>query len=465
VASRGLGSATAEFRLQTLEETLSLYKVEVKYEYVVSEENPADELTKFPPFINKDPTNRPEVASLGVMATITKSWRDHFTVVEGHLQFEDEQKLIEFIREYHSQRHLGIKSTYQRLMSWVKSPKLRKHVSEVVSGWNICRLAKSMPNQNADGVLPSGRKFVRSREEKLDTSLSTITFNKIHVDVVGHFHEIDGKHLFYCITCVDNASSYAFGLPTRNPPKDVDIIELLTDVMGLMNKCPLVLLTDGGANMVSNKMREFVWTHQIKHSVTAKHSSCTNGKVERLHNVINEFIICSKRGKSLIWSDFKDLVKRALSTYNSTPKGDGISPHEKVFKFKPYVDPEFPIELRPEFEQLCSVNAEESWGPGWAAGSPIGVRNFKHKGKANAEFLPAEVQERVGQYKYKLKNLPGTFHVKDLKPLAGTVSDGRDSTKSQAKRRRTEEENEEKKEKKRKKEKKEGECVLPCKGE
>jgi hypothetical protein len=97
----------------------------------------------------------------------------------------------------------------------------------------------------------------------------------------------------------------------------------------------------------------------------------------------------------------------------------GATTRDRVFKFQPELDTFKPVELREEYEELCLCK-RTSWGLGFKVGTVVLARVFKPGGKLSKKFHEATVAERVAVSSYRLEGEPGTFNLKDLKPLPRT---------------------------------------------
>jgi hypothetical protein len=87
ISSKGLSQATAEVRLQLIEDTLKTANCTTEVAYVESAKNPADSLTRFPDYINA--IMKKIAIPSDIIATISAdSWRNHYSVIGNKLVIE-----------------------------------------------------------------------------------------------------------------------------------------------------------------------------------------------------------------------------------------------------------------------------------------------------------------------------------------------------------------------------------------
>ncbi|KAF4647572.1 hypothetical protein FOZ61_003976, partial [Perkinsus olseni] len=175
---------------------------------------------------------------------------------------------------------------------------------------------------NSDGLQVDdgiGRKRTRTPAEVADTRRSSVPFNKLHLDIVGPFRKVNDRPQFYVITCICNATGYALGKPVRSTPVGKDVIDLLSHIFATFHTHPLVLCTDGGSNLVSGQVTEFLMGYDILPQVTAKNTSLSNGRIERLHRTMEEYLRSHVRCDQISYTVFHRTVGEFLRMYNTTP--------------------------------------------------------------------------------------------------------------------------------------------------
>jgi transposase InsO family protein len=414
VRPSGYTQGVAEARLQTIEELIQLYSIELDCQYVPSAENKADHLTRIPAFL-VDPELKgysevlldDQIVATVVIPRLTETAPE--ITLEEVTRATDAESVRALVRKAHD--HEGGLALYNRLRRWLKpNLGLLNICREVVRDCAVCRQYKTQANQNADELLPTGRK--RKRRNEKTRHRSRIPFNKVHMDVVGNFRVEAGSKQYFVLTLVDSASGYGLALASKLAPSAADVVWLLQHLAGVYHASPLLLMSDGGSIFTSEETAHFLRTHRIQLKTTAKNSSKSNGKVERFHRTLEEFLRTHARGTKVGWFTFQQLVKRAVNHYNTTPF-DGTSAHERVFKFPP-VDPIQPTELRDEYHELRDDHRQD-WPKGFAEQSPVLVRNFRRENKLAPYWIPAVIAKRVGPLTYTLVGFPGKFALKDIK--------------------------------------------------
>ncbi|EER19526.1 hypothetical protein Pmar_PMAR012507 [Perkinsus marinus ATCC 50983] len=151
--------------------------------------------------------------------------------------------------------------------------------------------------------------------------------------------------------------------------------------------------------------------------ITAKNTSLSNGRIERLHRTMEEYLRSHVRCDQIAYGVFHRTVAEFLRMYNTTPLRGGKSAHDKVFTFPANCDRFRPVQTRPEYDLLCK-DPRETWGPGFLVDSPVLLRVMRPTNKLSRRWVPATIADRLGKKTYSLVGMPGKFDLKDLKPLA-----------------------------------------------
>jgi hypothetical protein len=423
--AKGLSSGANEVRLQLIEDLIRLNNLEVQFHYVESSKNIADCLTRIPaefmwPVEKLHRCNKScytEEIVVGAQLLETSSWRENCHTENSETYVVPEKFVMEFLNDYHRQYHLSVQPMYEKLRRWVKidgTCGLLESIRAVVYSCETCAASKSTPNQHGDLLTVRGKK---QRISKASRRVAKLPFDKLHMDIVGPYRIVENKYSFYAICLVDSASNFAFTKSCRTTPKTTEIIELLDEAIAFSNKIPLVIVSDGGANMVSNEMLQYFVDRNMRQQVTAKGSSLTNGRVERFNRSLNEYLRCHLLSDTPYYK-FEAQIKRATRVLNTTPRGAGVSPHEKVFRFAPEIDSFKPLNIRPHFDVLC-LDKVSTWGIGFKRGTVVMMKNQNVK-KLTPRWSEAIVQDRVGFKTYVLEGLPGKYDLKDLKPTVRT---------------------------------------------
>ena len=411
ISSRGLTQGTAEVRLQIIEDTLATANCEIEVIYVKSEENPADSLTRFPDKIAK--ILKTVEAPTVVATTIgTDTWRQRSTIVGNYLVVEPDY-IDQFLAEEHD--HEGAEALFHKVRGWVRTnTSLLDACRRVTKKCEVCCKAKAHPGQTFDSIDgETGNK--RARENAKDIQ-STIPFNKLHLDIAGPYKYIDGKPSCYILTCVYSATGFALAKAKKCAPVGEDVVSLLKHIHSFYHTQPLVVCADNGSNLVSTRVKAYLNDKSIRLRTTAINSSKSNGKVERLHRTLNEYLRCHVPSPHIPIYKFFEYVTKALMYYNTTPFNK-VSAHQRIFRYDPEIDNLKPIVLRPEYNLLCESNSH-LWGPGLKVGTKILIKKIKKEGKLDQPYEVASVHSRVGSVNYMVQLSSGRivkYHMDKIK--------------------------------------------------
>ena len=127
------------------------------------------------------------------------------------------------------------------------------------------------------------------RSEATHVKSSTI-FECVHMDICGPYLTSDYVTSLYVVTLVDSASSYALVRATRNCPTSGDTSALFRRVLECFNTLPATCHTDNGSQFVSGEFVAVLLANATVQKRSPVRASFCNGKVERLHRVLNQRI-------------------------------------------------------------------------------------------------------------------------------------------------------------------------------
>jgi hypothetical protein len=313
---------------------------------------------------------------------------------DGRAIISDDEVLESFLREIHE--HEGANALYERVRTCIVAAKLREKCKEFVAKCASCNLAKETKN----AMTASGEKLeVKDR--------SSEPWEYIHMDIAGPYCVKDGKSSMYAITLIDNFSSYAMARTTLRCPTAKDCVALYRNVLNVFNTCPKICHTDNGSHFTcADWVAELSESHchQVR---SPREASYCNGKVERLHRIINEKLRAFTDGK-MSYVMFNDIVRRAIQCHNTaTIARKGISPHEVIFHFDAWIHPKVPLSLRPNFRALCTEEDETissrvelpKVGEVWL------VRKFsaEKKSKISRPYKPCLILKCISKFLYRAK--------------------------------------------------------------
>ena len=129
-----------------------------------------------------------------------------------------------------------------------------------------------------------------------------------------------------------------------------------------------------GRTCLSNEVERYLLKHDILHQTTAKSNSEANGKVERVHKKLNEYIRAHITSVEPSFQMFENCVKEAARKLNTDPY-KGQSNREKIFNFQFETEKLKPKNAREEYSELCNID-ERSWGIGFLPGNADTSQRF-----------------------------------------------------------------------------------------
>lgn len=235
---------------------------------------------------------------------------------KNSLTKEEKTKIIE---EHHLSLiggHQGIQRTYHKLKGYITWPGMKKDVEEYIRKCKSCQLNKRTKPET------------RMRMQITDTP--DMVLEKIAMDIVGPYPVTeDGNR--YILTIQDQLSRYLVTCPMKNQEAET-VAQALVDKVILVYGIPSIILTDRGANFMSETMRKVCRLLRISQLNTSAYRPQSNGAVERSHAVLTEYLrhyVCTKQ------TDWDKYLQSATFVYNTTPSsGTGYTPFELMFARK-----------------------------------------------------------------------------------------------------------------------------------
>ncbi|KAF4722770.1 hypothetical protein FOZ63_025105 [Perkinsus olseni] len=321
----GLHSTLVENRLRTLRDITQALRLDITVEYVESGRNLADPLSRIPSYCHPRNFAVPAAASALLVPPPADRTRD----ADGRVVLTTADALRPLADALHD--HEGSQSLYGRLRELVSFPNLREYCRSFVRDCPACRLGKVTVSAAVEAGLHRPTPTPRAVEP----------WQGVHMDIVGPYKD----HDLFITTLVDNFSGYLLVRVSRSTPTAQVAASLFRDVFERFNTLPVTVYHDGGSQFLA---AEFLAALRWAGSVGCRSpvaSSWTNGKVERVHRVLNERVRCHVP-TGLTFAAFKEVVTRATIRYNTAPvRRHGFNPHQLLFTFPawpfPGVDPSF----------------------------------------------------------------------------------------------------------------------------
>ena len=153
--------------------------------------------------------------------------------------------------------HEGARSLYDRLLTCVSYKSLRQECQKFVSNCIICQLTKVTTHSN---ILNNSEHC--ERENRI--------FEQVHIDISGHFADIDGFPQLHKISLIDRVSRYDFTKSTFNNPTATDVVGHLRLVFELFHTTPDVVMTDQGTQFMNSEVAGVLTEFHCSQSVTIR---------------------------------------------------------------------------------------------------------------------------------------------------------------------------------------------------
>ena len=210
-------------------------------------------------------------------------------------------------------------------------------------------------------------------------------------------------------------SRFAICEPTILTPTAKDVITALRKVYEVFHSLPDVIRVDRGTQFTSDDFCRTAIALQSRIVESPVDTSWTNGRVERLHRIINERI---RANYDKDWQTdagtFKELINQITREYNTTPSENlKRSPHEAIFTFRAFLYPELKPYRRkavvdvlndePPQRGILDQNLEPK------VGQIYKVRR-KRTRKSDLIYQPCRIMEKISPKIYRIQ-LPNKAHV------------------------------------------------------
>lgn len=332
--------------------------------------------------------------------------------------------------------HMGITSTYRKLMKEFYFPGMHDYCRRLVGS---CKLCQQGANRSVNGKAPTG-------------SLPVIkeAFHSVYIDLVGKFPVASSEGHTHLLTILDAATTYLIAVPLKKTDS-ITIAEALMHVFNQYGYAKYVYC-DNGSNLTSEVMDEVYRTLNIeRRSSPVYHPQAC--KVERFHGVIKQILRKLVVDQPKEWHRFIDPLCFAIRT---TPSSSGFSAFELLFgrdarthltflrelwsgqdkEQDGKVVYQYVLDLQNKIAQTCDFAQKElakirnrnhnrlnknARLRTFKTGQKVWVLNTRNEGKFDFNWVgPAEILERRGQVTYLVKfsnNNERVYHINMLKPF------------------------------------------------
>jgi transposase InsO family protein len=229
--------------------------------------------------------------------------------------FDDEVKAT-ILYEYHDSPlggHRGMNKTFREVSKRYEWPNMKRDIEGYVKRCVSCQLNKNLsPRRKAPMEI---------------TTTARQPFERCALDIVGPT-DVTNKGNRYILTFQDDLTKFMVATPI--PTQDAETVarEFVQNVV-LRYGIPEVVLTDQGANFLSELFTNVCKLLQIKKVQTTAFHPESNGGLERSHRVLVEYLRHYIAEDQRDWDEW---VTYATHCYNvTTHRTTGYSPFELLF--------------------------------------------------------------------------------------------------------------------------------------
>ena len=237
----------------------------------------------------------------------------------------------DLVQEFHKSVGHASKITVLDLMRkrwwW---PGMRADIQEWLAACEQCQLAA-----NAD------RKNHHAPMKPLEVPPA---FSRWHLDFIGELPTtINGNR--WLLVAVDYATNWTIARAVPDATGEA-IANFLYEEIVMRFSCPNEILTDRGANFMSNVLNYYMGRLKINHLRTSSFHACTNSKVEHTNGILKQMLYKFAHGKIYHWDQFVDPAVFACQVRKH--RTTGFSPYFLVYG----QEPNLPGDMLPPFIQV-----------------------------------------------------------------------------------------------------------------
>jgi transposase InsO family protein len=210
--------------------------------------------------------------------------------------------------------HQGVRRTFHRMEPYFWWPKMRRDIARVVGGCYKCQIFKTLPDKRV-GLL---RPIIAERWLDL-----------VGIDIVGPLAVAESGNA-YILTAIDHCTRWCMAVPMKDARTET-VVDKMMEYWVEKWGSPRQLLSDQGVQFTSAVMGRLLQRLQVRQLLTAPYKPSTNGKVERLHRVINSHMHLRMYADEY-HSDWDKFVSPAVWAINtSLSSALGVTPYEALF--------------------------------------------------------------------------------------------------------------------------------------
>lgn len=229
------------------------------------------------------------------------------------LSEEEKQNLL---RETHGNvatGHFGENKTIKRLREQTSWENMEKDVIDFIKKCQACQREKLTR--------------IRPKVEAVIPEMPTQPNEKIAMDIVGPLPETTSGNK-YILSIQDVLTKYIILIALWETTSESILTNLLDHYIYIFSS-PKHILTDQGANFVSELVQKFENLFRIKHIKTTAFHPQSNGALERTHGTIKDLLKTYMADNETEWDQNLNLICLAFNT--AVHESTGLTPFEMTF--------------------------------------------------------------------------------------------------------------------------------------
>ena len=209
--------------------------------------------------------------------------------------------------------HLGVKKTMDKIQASFYWPGIHGDITRYCRSCDVCQKTLS--------------KGKVAKVPLMKMPLIDTPFKRVAVDIVGPIHPITDRHNRYILTMVDYATRYPEAIPLKSVTT-VEVAEAMVDMFSRLG-VPEEILSDQGAQFMSEVMQEVSRMLSVKRLVSTPYHPICNGLCEKFNGTLKRMLkrLCENKPK-----DWDRYVNAALFAYREAPQeSTGFAPFELLY--------------------------------------------------------------------------------------------------------------------------------------
>lgn len=233
----------------------------------------------------------------------------------------DPKDIKQILNDFHNSPiggHQGFQRTFRRIQLEYSWKNMFNDIAKYIKTCDACQ---------------KNKKIIHSKMPMKITSTSSSPLERIALDIVGPLPLTSNGNL-YLLTFQDDLTKFVGAIPL--PTQEADVIaRAFTEKIVLQYGIPKSILTDQGANFLSDLFKSVAKLLGIKKLQTTAYHPESNGALERSHSTFKEYLrnyINPER------DDWDSWIPFGIFTYNTTPHtATKYTPYELLYGFKPEI--------------------------------------------------------------------------------------------------------------------------------